>query len=84
MCLEGRRRHAYRRTHAAAAPLVTRSQTAHMADHSLGPAWYGLRAVRVAAGTKRQKRTRLQLERLPDVIRELVLSARESLKFAGW
>jgi len=53
--------------------------TAHMADHELGAAFYAIRALRaaspgpagVAAG---ESECRWQRERLPDAIRDLVLS----------
>ena len=51
--------------------------TAHMADHSLGAAWYALKAVK-HAGTSPDAERRWQDEQLPPEIRELVLSARES------
>lgn len=53
--------------------------TAHMADHSLGPAWYGLRAVKAAGGSVEEER-RWQDAQLPPKIRELVLSARKIRK----
>jgi hypothetical protein len=53
--------------------------TAHMADHSLGPARYALKAVKAAGGSVEEER-RWQDERLPPEIRELVLSARERKK----
>jgi hypothetical protein len=57
--------------------------TAHMADHALGPAWYGVRAVRAAGGVEAAERERAwQLEHLSPSIRELVLSALENGKFA--
>jgi hypothetical protein len=57
--------------------------TAHMADHALGPAWYGVRAVRASAGDEAVERERTwQLEQLSPSIRALVLSALESGKFA--
>jgi hypothetical protein len=57
--------------------------TAHMADHALGPAWYGVRAVRASAGVAAAEHERAwQLEQLSPSIRELVLSALESGKFA--
>jgi hypothetical protein len=57
--------------------------TAHMADHALGPAWYGVRAVRTSAGVEAAERERAwQLEHLSPSIRELVVSALESGKFA--
>jgi hypothetical protein len=56
--------------------------TAHMADHSLGPAWYGVRAVLTSAGVEVAERERAwQLEQLPPSIREFVLSALEVPKF---
>jgi hypothetical protein len=57
--------------------------TAHMADHALGPAWYGVRAARASGGVEAAERERAwQLEQLAPSIRELVLSALESGKFA--
>jgi len=50
--------------------------TAHMADHSLGPAWYALKAVKSAGGSAEEER-RWQDAQLPPEIRELVLSARK-------
>lgn len=49
--------------------------TAHMADHSLGPAWYGLIAVK-NAGKSTDEERKWQDAQLPPEIRELVLSAR--------
>ena len=51
--------------------------TAHMADHSLGAAWYALRAVK-SAGRSVEAERRWQDEQLPPGIRELVLTARKS------
>ncbi len=51
--------------------------TAHMADHALGPAWYGLRAVKAKGGVVEEER-RWQNAQLPSEIRALVLSAREN------
>jgi hypothetical protein len=48
--------------------------TAHMADHSLGPAWYALKAVR-SAGKSAEEERNWQIGQLPADIRELVLSA---------
>jgi len=53
--------------------------TAHMADHSPGPAWYALKAVK-AAGKSVDAERAWQDERLPPEIRELVLTARERRK----
>lgn len=49
--------------------------TAHMADHALGPALYGLKAVRSAGGDIEKER-KWQNAQLPEEIKELVLSAR--------
>jgi hypothetical protein len=58
--------------------------TAHMADHSLGPAWYGVRAVRASAGVAAAERERAwQLNQLLPSIRELVVSALATPRFAG-
>ena len=46
--------------------------TAHMADHALGPAWYGMKAVK-AAGLPLEPERTWQNEQLPPEIRELVL-----------
>jgi hypothetical protein len=51
--------------------------TAHMADHSLGAAWYALKAVK-SAGRPVEAERRWQDRHLPRGIRELVLSARQS------
>lgn len=60
--------------------------TAHMADHSLGAAWYAVRAVQASlekeAGVESADRERAwQRERLPSAIRELVFSASRAPKF---
>jgi len=49
--------------------------TAHMADHSLGPAWYALKAVK-SAGRSTDEERKWQDQQLPTEIRDLVLSAR--------
>jgi hypothetical protein len=54
--------------------------TAHMADHSLGAAWYALKAVK-AAGKSVDAERKWQDEQLPPEIRGLVLSARSDRKF---
>jgi hypothetical protein len=51
--------------------------TAHMADHSLGAAWYALKAVKDAGESIEQER-QWQDERLPSEIKNLVLTARKS------
>lgn len=49
--------------------------TAHMADHSLGAALYGLRALKTAGKPIIQER-QWQNEQLPPEIRELILTSR--------
>lgn len=53
--------------------------TAHMADHSLGAAWYALKAAK-NAGTSVDAERQWQDEQLPPGIRDLVLTARKSRK----
>ena len=53
--------------------------TAHMADHSLGSAWYGLKAVKSAGGSIGDER-KWQDRKLPPGIKELVLTARKNRK----
>jgi|SRR5208337_657690 len=53
--------------------------TAHMADHSLGAAWYALKAVK-NAGQSADAERQWQDEQLPPGIKDLVLTARESRK----
>ena len=53
--------------------------TAHMADHSLGAAWYALKAVK-NAGKSIEAERKWQDEQLPLEIRELVLTARKIRK----
>jgi len=48
--------------------------TAHMADHSLGPVLYGQKAVE-AAGASADIERAWQIDRLPNEVRELVISA---------
>jgi hypothetical protein len=54
--------------------------TAHMADHSLGPVIYGLKAIEAAGGSIEVERA-WQLEQLPDEVRGLVLSALQRRNF---
>jgi len=54
--------------------------TAHMADHSLGAAWYALKAVK-NAGKSIDAERRWQDEQLPTEIKELVLTARKADRF---
>ncbi len=49
--------------------------TAHMADHSLGAAYYALKAVKLSAKSVERER-KWQNRHLPKGIRQLVLSAR--------
>ena len=51
--------------------------TAHMADHSLGPALYGLKAIKSAGGSIDEER-KWQNAQLPPEVRDLVLTARKS------
>ena len=51
--------------------------TAHMADHSLGPAWYGLKAVKSAGGSIDEERKWQDNHLLPQ-IKDLVLTARKN------
>jgi len=53
--------------------------TAHMADHSLGAAYYALKAVK-NAGKSVDTERKWQDEQLPPEIKELVLTAREKRK----
>jgi len=48
--------------------------TAHMADHSLGAAWYALKAAKMA-GKSTESEIKWQDEQLPSEIKELVRSA---------
>jgi hypothetical protein len=50
--------------------------TAHMADHSLGPSYYALKAVEAAGKSVKAERN-WQDEQLPSEIKDLVLSARQ-------
>ena len=54
--------------------------TAHMADHSLGAAWYALKAVKNSYKSVDAER-KWQNEQLPPEIKELVLTAREADRF---
>ena len=53
--------------------------TAHMADHSLGAAWYALKAVK-SAGQSTDAERKWQDEQLPPEIKDLVLTARKIRK----
>ncbi len=52
----------------------------HMADHSLGAAWYALKAVKTA-GKPVDNERKWQENQLPDEIRELVTTALAAKKF---
>jgi hypothetical protein len=54
--------------------------TAHMADHSLGAAWYALKAVKNAGKSIAAER-KWQNEQLPSEIKGLVLTARKAARF---
>ena len=54
--------------------------TAHMADHSLGAAWYALKAVK-NAGKSIDEERQWQNDQLPLEVKYLVLSSRENNKF---
>ena len=51
--------------------------TAHMADHSLGAAWYALKTVKGANASIDEER-KWQDQRLESEVRDLVLTARKS------
>jgi hypothetical protein len=51
--------------------------TAHMADHSLGPAWYGLKAVKSDGGSIDEER-KWQDSKLPPEIKDLVITVRKN------
>ena len=54
--------------------------TAHMADHSIGIVYYGMKAVKALAklGKPVEDEQKWQVEHLPPEVRELVLSALDS------
>ena len=54
--------------------------TAHMADHSLGAAWYALKAVK-SVRCSVEAELIWQNKQLPHEIKELILSARSAPKF---
>ena len=53
--------------------------TTHMADHSLGSAWYALKAVKSAGRSIDEERT-WQNDQLPPEVRDLVLTPRKIRK----
>lgn len=55
--------------------------TAHMADHSLGPVWYGKKAVR-AAGQSVEAERSWQDQRIPIEVRDFMLNALTDKRFA--
>jgi hypothetical protein len=57
--------------------------TAHMADHSLGAALYGLKALKIA-GRSIDAEKKWQDEQLPPEIKELVLTARQAARFRSF
>jgi hypothetical protein len=54
--------------------------TAHMADHSLGPIVYGLKAMKAAGGSV-ESEWQWQKAHIPKDVKELVLSALEAPRF---
>jgi hypothetical protein len=54
--------------------------TAHMADHSLGPVVYGLKAVKADGGSV-ETEWQWQIEHLPAYVKELAISALEAPRF---
>ena len=65
--------------HAVARSVGQAVATAHMADHSLGAAWYALKAVK-SAGQSPDAERRWQDDHLLSEIKDLVLTARKSRK----
>jgi hypothetical protein len=57
--------------------------TAHMADHSLGAALYGLKAVKAVGKSLDDEKT-WQNNQLPLEVKELVLSALQDSRFQSW
>ena len=58
--------------------LITRAAgqavaTAHMADHSMGPVYYGIKAIKINGGSI-DSEIKWQIEQLPNNIKELVLN----------
>ena len=58
--------------------LITRAAgqavaTAHMADHSMGPVYYGIKAIKLNGGSI-DSEIKWQIEQLPNDIRDLVIN----------
>jgi hypothetical protein len=58
--------------------LITRAAgqavaTAHMADHSMGPVYYGIKAIKINGGSI-DSEIKWQIEQLPNNIKELVIN----------
>jgi hypothetical protein len=58
--------------------LITRAAghavaTAHMADHSMGPVYYGLKAIKINGGSI-ESELNWQIEQIPSEIKELVIN----------
>ena len=58
--------------------LITRAAghavaTAHMADHSMGPVYYGLKAIKIIGGSS-DSELKWQIEQIPEEIKELVIN----------
>jgi hypothetical protein len=65
---------------AAARAAAQAVSTAHMADHSLGPVYYAVKAVKLAAHAQDaqaagEREHQWQREQLPEAVRDLVVSA---------
>jgi uncharacterized protein GlcG (DUF336 family) len=50
--------------------------TAHMADHSMGAAWYALKAVK-SAGKSAEEEREWQNRKMPSELAEMLVNARE-------
>jgi hypothetical protein len=53
--------------------------TAHMADHSMGTIYYGLKAIKITGGSK-ESEINWQIEHIPNEIKELVLEGLKDKK----
>jgi len=58
--------------------LITRAAghavaTAHMADHSMGPVYYGLKAIKISGGSI-DNELKWQIEEIPEELEELIIN----------
>jgi hypothetical protein len=53
--------------------------TAHMADHSMGPVFYGLRAIKITGGSI-ESEINWQIEQIPKDVKNLILEGLKSKK----